>query len=594
MKSHICSVCAIGRLKGLILSLPLLVAASIFPQSGGEISRVWLERAAALLRDDFPTEGQLKEADRALKIAAEFDNLSSDILYLQAKLLLVGPRTMRRGGSPISAAYGLLADSLDSNDRYPRLVRFEERAVLWASTALRLKDYRGLLNRYWQMPKGQRENALLLYAAARSALYLGFLDLAAELAVHGEALVDSNTDISRLGGRLSGEARPHFRALAIASGHEDSIRNLDSAWLYWGQKLERALVPWILNGTVNVDRTGTLANLLSEQVADVLLDRQDKAERTLPPEFQNDLVLLKKMREAHDEAVNAHLGNFSGLLEGDLNYDGYSEELLELINGEPVSRTIDMNQDGLVEWHILYDNSRPSSVLIDDGSLELLYQEDAYPALLFLRDVSEKTTVEISMNPGSFVWDIEKSAGFWGHPSLEGYSEDRLWYGARKVRVLGGEFPDGTGGEALSTLVDGYPVHAVEKRYLDDNPEKPLWIREIVYQDGIPLAGRRTYRMDPENPDRYLWELYERFENGVMVGIAWNPEMEGSLMYLRDWALEKYLETRIWDLDSDGWIDASWIALPGGEIMASELFVSEASSSDFIPWAVGYWSFWGN
>jgi len=596
MKSRIRNICAVERLKRLILFPLFLITVNALPQSEGEIPGVWLKRAAALLRIDSLTESQLEEVDRAVKIAAEFDSARGDILYLQAKLLLVDPRlkTMSHSESPVTEAYGLLTDSLDADDQYFKLISYEERAVLWASTALRLKDYKGLLNRYRRMSEGQRENALLLYAAARAALYLGFSELAAELAIHGEALVDSNTDITRLGTSFSGEARPHFRALAIAAGHEDSIETLDSAWRYWDLALERALMPWILNGTIDVDRGGALSNLLSPQMADVFLAEPIGTGWNLPLEFQNDLALLKKMRAAHDESVNEHLKNFSGLLEGDLNYDGYPEESLELANGKPVSRSIDMNQDGLAEWHISYDGSRPDSVLIDNGSLEILYQEDAYPTVLFLRNVAEKVTVEISMNIGAFVWDIEGNAGFWEYPSSEGYNEDKLWHGARTVRVLSSNFPDGTNGEAISTLVDGYPVRAIEKRYFEGSPEEPLWTREIVYQDGIPAAGRRAYRMDPRSPDRYLWELYERFENGIMVGIAWNPGMEGSPTYLSDWALEKYLETQIWDLNSDGWIDARRIALPAEEILTSELFVSEASSYDFLPWAADYLPFLRN
>jgi len=579
-----------------ILFLLILVAANAFPHSNGNLSRLWLERAEALLRADSLTENQLEEANLALKIAAEFDSAGSDMLYLQAKLLLAGfrPKTMKRGESSIVAAYELLTASLDYDNRYPRLIRLDERAVLWASTALRLKEYRELLNRYQRMPGGQRENELLLYAAARAALYLGLSELAAELAIHGAALVDSNTDIALLGGELAGEARPHFRALAIAAGHENSIKALDSTWRYWNPAFERALIPWILNGTIDIDRAGTLSNLLSRQIADVLLAQQNGSKGTLPPEFQSDFALLKKIRALQGESGNDYLRDFSGLLEGDSNYDGYPEEALELIDGKPVSRTIDMNQDGLVEWNITYDDSRPGSVLIDDGSLELIYQPGAYPAVLFVRSITEKATVEISMNPGAFVWNIEGDEGFWGSPSSEEYSEDKLWHGARTVRIFSSEIPDGTSGEAISALVDGYPVRAVEKRYLDANPEKLLWIREIIYQDGIPIAGRRSYRMDPKSPKRYLWELYERFENGVIVGIAWNPGMSGSPVYLRDWALQKYLETRIWDLDSDGWIDARWITLPNSEILASELFISEADNSDFLPWTAGYWSFWGN
>jgi len=573
-----------------------LTTVNAFPRSDRKVSRVWLERAEALLRADSLTGSQLEEADRALRIAAEFDDADSDMLYLRAKLLLAGfrPEAMRRGESSIAAAYALLSDSLDSDERYSKLIRYEERAVLWASTALRLKDYRNLLDRYQRMSRGQRENALLLYAAARAALYLGFSELAAELAIHGEALVDSDVDIARLGGKLSGEARTHFRALAIAAGHEDSIQTLDSAWRYWDLTLEEALIPWILHGAVDVDRTGALSSLLSGQVTDLLMAERNGAEQILPPEFQNDLTLLKKIRAVQGESGNLLLRDFSGLLEGDLNYDGYPEELLELVNGKPVSRTIDMNQDGLAEWHIKYNGPHPGRVLINDGSLEVLYQADAYPVVSSLRDITGKVMIEISMNPGAFVWDIEGKTGFWGVPSSGEYNEDRLWYGARTVRVFSSEFPDGTSGEAISSLVDGYPVRAMETRYLNGNPERPLWTREIVYQDGIPAAGRRSYRMDPESPDRYLWELYERFEDGVMVGIAWAPGMSGSPLYLRDWALKSHLETQIWDLDLDGWIDVRRIVLPAGEILASELFISEASADDFLPWVAGDWSSWVN
>ena len=594
MESRTCVRCDIARLGWLTIPLLILTAANAFPQRNRAISKVWLERAEALLRTDSLAESQLEEIVRVLKIASEFDDESSDILFLQAKLLLVGyrPKTMGRGESHISAAYEFLADSLDSDDRYPKLILYGERAVLWASTALRLKDYKNLLDHYQRMPRGQREDALLLYAAARAALYLGFSELAAELAIHGEALADSSTDIARLGGSLTGEARPHFRALAIAAGHEDSIRTLDSAWRYWGLALEKALVPWILYGAVDVDKTGTLSSLLSRQMTDVLLAEQNGANQTLPTEFQNDLALLKKMRAVHGESV--HLRNFSGLLKNDLNYDGYPEEVLEIVDGEPVSRIIDMNQDGLAEWHIAYDGPHPGSVLIDDGNLEVLYQANAYPVVLTLRDISENAVIEISMNPGAFVWDIEGNTGFWGEASSGEYNEDKLWYGARKVRVFSSDFPDGTSGEAISSLVDGYPVHAIEKRYLNDNQEKLLWTREIVYQDGIPAAGRRSYRMDPEGLDRYLWELYERFEDGVIVGIAWDPGMSGTPIYLHDWALKRYLETQVWDLDLDGWIDVRRIVLPPNEILASKLLISEATSDDFLPWTVGDWSFWGN
>ena len=154
--------------------------ASIFSQSSGNpdelIARVWLARADDILSNTtniFEKElgdAALNEAAIALDTAAEFRSPGRDALYLKAKLLLAGYRQNndRNYVSSSRSAYELLSLSLD--DHTPTstadISTFEDRAVLWSSQALRLKEYRELLNRYQNWPRGHQDDPVLMYAAA--------------------------------------------------------------------------------------------------------------------------------------------------------------------------------------------------------------------------------------------------------------------------------------------------------------------------------------------------------------------------------------------------------------------------------------------
>jgi hypothetical protein len=577
----------------------------IFSQSSGNpdklIARVWLERADEILLNTNLFEKELgdavlNEAAIALDTAAEFRSPGRDALYLKAKLLLAGYRqnNNRNNVSSSRSAYELLSLSLD--DHTPTSIAdistFEDRAVLWSSQALRLKEYRELLNRYQNWPRGHQDDPVLMYAAARASLYLGHEQVAAELAVKGEALSVQSTNLGRLGPKFGGGAQISFRALAVAAGDENSIRTLDAAWRRWSYGLEEALQPWLFSGRIDAGTTGNLSELLSSDTTDVLtlLSNPGSAVEYLPEAIANDLAFLRRYRSANPDM--RLLDTHTGILVSDSDYDGYPEEYLKLVNGKLDYRKIDKDQDGRYEWAVKYDGYEPLHLQINDGELDLVYEQDAYPSVLNMNRRNPGAEINLYMHPGGFLWECEGPEGFWSTPRIPDWDDGELWYGTRRVTVRVENLPDGVTGETQTYLSSGYPLRADEKRFMNGMSDEPLWIREIIYEDGVAVAGRRSYRKDPGDPGRQIWELYERFENGETVGLAWDPDMTGTPAYLKDWALDRYLETEVWNLDADRWVDVRRFVLPGGDIQSAEILITEARVEDLLPWSATDWAPW--
>ncbi len=595
---------------GLLILIIFVVSGTVFSQDGGNpdsvIARVWLVRADQLLSSESLSDSELKEAASALAIAAEYQIPGRDALYLKAKLLISGYKTDSNsiGESSIRQAYTLLTESLDAGaiDFFQEITRFEDRAVLWSSMALRLKDYRRMLDRYRKWPRGHRDDPLLVYAAARAALYLGLVDQAGDLAVIGESLSIPGTDLGALGPSFRGSAETAFRAIAVAAGNTNSIITLDAAFRHWGMGLENALRPWLLSGYISVPDTGNLEELLSINLKSSLelITGSGEPDMVFLPEIMGDLALLRRIRIAEAGAgdvsgkdlVDRNLDSYTGRLTADSDYDGYPEEILWFVNGKPKDRKIDSDQDGQYEWEIVYEDSRPWHVIIDEGSLELLYEQAHYPSLLSITRNSDNVRVDLSLHPGGYSWETENPDGFWAEPIMPldpDWNEDNLWYGTRVVNVRVDNTESNGYGESVTYLSSGYPLRAVEKQY---SAGIALWTREIIYDGAVPAAGRRSFRMDPDNPQQYLWELYERYENGELVGLAWDPGMTGTPAYLRDWALQRYLETQIWDLDSDSWVDVRRFILPNGNVQSKELMITQARREDLLPWDAADWAPW--
>jgi len=578
----------------------LTIIISVIPvcaQSGENpdsvIARVWLERADGLLKaENNKSHETLNQAAEALDIALEYQNPPGrDALYLRAKLLILG-KIENPEESPVRQAYALLTASFENHSKgdFPDVTDFENRAVLWSSLALRLKDYRGVLDRYSTWPRGTRSSPVLMYAAARAALYLGLDGKSSELAAEGEALSVPGTDLRILSPYFPAGAQPAFRAISIASGDSQSVLNLSAAWNRWPGTLEEALRPWLLSGMVDIPYAGNLAELLSPGMMSLL-----KSDIETLGEYNADLVLLRRMRSSDSvsgkQKVDALLSGFTGVLESDADYDGYPEEKISFVNGKPETRVIDEDQDGLSEWYITYETNRPWRIqyLNSSGILSLVYDKPNYPSLLLLTYREGSVNLEMSFNPGAFSWEAEGEQGFWLDPikpAAPDWDEEKLWSGTRVVKYTAANPDYNSFGVSVTVLAGGYPLRAIEKVYSDKESQNLLWIREIVFDEGVPAAGRRSYSGNS------LWELYERYENGVMVGLAWDPGMTGTPVYLKDWALKSYLETQIWDLDSDGWIDVRRFLMPNGEVKSKELLVTEAGPEDFLPWNAADWSPW--
>lgn len=639
---------------------------------GGEAdalsARFWLERAAELLESDGLSAGRIAEAAAALDTALEFVPAGPDYWYLRALTVLHAgsaerappafetagpfqegrpqqdPFPLNRDIGFVREAYNFAlrglsaqasgesgfdsaspppspdASSFHSSSRYssrsraaaavsPPLVPFGRRALLFAELSLRLKEYRGYLEAYDGWPPGEIDDPGLLYAAARSALYLGLDERAAALARRGEALSLPGDSLSGFGARFT-HPRSEFRALAAAAGNEEAIAGLPSARRRWGEALEGALEPWILSGRILLNPGDALNSLIHPELLGAGLHLAGAppagappAETPLIPErYFSDLSLARKFFE-HDELTERFAG-FTGTLLEDSNYDGFPEERIEMVNGRPMERRIDTDQDGLDEWEILYDGGEPVRIRVNPGPsggrLTVNYDAKAYPELLSMVSRDSPITGDAFFPPGRFSWDPSNGSVTFGDLQPPDWDDAALMSRVSRIRITADELDDpgeaaGIGrlrGEAVTWLESGYPVRALELRYSPGERDNPIWIREIIYEDGRIAAGRRSFRHRSDDPSRRIWELYERYEGGRLIALAWDPGMSGSPAYLKDWALKSYLEIQAWDIDADGWMDARRFLIAGDRVSSAELFITEASSDDLLPWRPGDWRPW--
>ncbi len=552
------------------------------------VARLWLERASDLLADSEGNPEILEQAGKAWETAGEFVSGNSDFFYLEAKLLLGGYQTSETEQSALREAYEQLALALDKtgeNDFW--ITDFRSRAVLWSSLALRLKEYRALGDRYDQWPRGEKNDPVLIYAAARASLYLGLDERAGELALKGEALADSSTDLNELGNDF-GSTMSAFHALAMAAGNRNAFIQAEPTSRRW-PGMSEALLPWLLAGYFAADETAALKRVLDEKYHPVLEDLGWISAGVSRPSAAppgRDLALARRL----GCDLSKEYENFTGLLSSDANYDGYPEELIRMVNGKVNSRRIDSDQDGRYEWEFEYDPSGPFFVLYGNERLSVYYEKNAFPEILSVLAKNDRTAVTVSFNPGALSWDPTNGNPYWGKPAGPHWNIPEFWEAARNVTVE--ETAEEGFVRAKTTLSGGYPIFAQESGFLNENPDHPVWTRQILYRDGIPAAARRSFGTSRENPEKRIWEIYERYENGKMVGLAWDPGETGVPLYMKDWALESFFEIQAWDLNGDEWMDARRFLLPDGSESTSELMITEAGVEDLFPWKASDWTPW--
>lgn len=546
-----------------------------------DIARLWLERAASLAAEMDGLNSEREQIKKALAMASEFQtpNSSSDALYLQA--LLLSSEETPGPDSAVNQALKLAGESLEKAAGGD-IVPFNDKAVLWSSLALRLKQYRSILDRYEQWPRGHRYEPVLLYAAARAALYLGLEKQAAELARAGESLADHSDSFENLSPAFNGSAVARFRALAVAAGDRESMETLPSA-RRWGVSLDNALLPWVLSGYIGNEAAPSLAGTPAGEVLSCL-NSAGRGGESVPSAVQDDLAFLRRAGAAVPLS-----GSYSGTMRADADYDGYPEETARFENGELRQRLIDADQDGLYDWVIVFENGQPIQIVLDAGTRTVNYAGGAYPEVLSMTRKEENHYFEASFKPGAYTWKPLEYGMWMDVPQKPANDEERFWRGIRVVRVKQ-NFPGKQRTvSAMSRLLDGFILFAREECFAPESPE-PLWVREILYEKGLPVAGRRSFRRS--SADRRLWELYERYENGKLVGLAWDPGMQGSPVYLKDWALERYMETQVWNMDRNFWMDARRFIMPDGTDLSRKLLVTEASLEDLLPWKAADWAPW--
>ena len=549
------------------------------------MAKLWVERAVHVAEQaQMPQDWEL--AQEALDIAEEYALPGPDVHYLRAHMGIYGSPSVSLG---IREAYELAQSSLKGAARY---ISFADRAALFATLALQLKEYKSLFDAFEAWPLGERQQPSLLYAAARASLYLGDLEKAGEWAMLGESLEDGQSDLSPFGAVSA--PLPAFRALAIASQYAGAMDTLADAHRRWGQSLSQAIEPWILAGYILPKPGDDVAQIVGSGLTQLSayleyarqggeLENLDLSH--LPTRLASDGAILSLLNQ--DSLMEGQ----SGVVGTDANYDGHYEQWLRLVNGRPDYRHIDEDQDGHSEWEIRYFEGSIVQIRRNDGQLSVNYEPQAYPQVLSVTGRYEGGTARFSFHPGALSWAPFSETHLLAqvHPLSESWNTNAFDAAVRTSELT---LPLEDGARRVETVFfQGKRLESRESRFASGEDSQPLWVRERLYSQGELIAGRLAYGLVGEENGARVWPVYERYEKGRRVGLVWAPEMEGPPLYIEDKGLGAILQIQAWDAQGDGWIDYHrYLPPPEGE--AGQLLIGEAQAQDLIPWTASYRDPW--
>ena len=313
-------------------------------------------------------------------------------------------------------------------------------------------------------------------------------------------------------------------------------------------------------------------------------------------EYYTDAAFLKQLRDLGLLEGKQIFKEFPALedavIVSDGNYDGYVEKEISIAKGQIVYISLDEDQNGIKE--MVFYNSRTEAshmqnrVSIDGGNLDIIFED--YPLIKSMLFHDEPAgEIEVVLRPGVMRWqpvDLSDILAPFRPFNLD-YNE--VFQSALTFKITSQN--DTVIDELLIFIDQGMPIRSTQRAFAVGKPDENLNMRELIYKQGIPVAGRQSFQTKVDN-GAPLWQLYEHYEDGEFVGLAWHPDMKGEPAYLRDWALGRYLDTRIWDLNMDGWIDIKNIILDMNIDTSGYVLPQEAVASDFIPWISSGWSPW--
>ncbi len=517
------------------------------------IGRIYLDHALTAYR-----EGRVRDAGGLAAKALLFDPLSSDALFLQARLEMTRPERFR-------PALSLLRQALQS-DRFELFPEREARELL-AEASIRIGDPAAALSLLARVPSEGSARAFLLTARALSKLgrkseAVGILRRGvdrypSDLALRLELLKESGDLSVFTGPARAGKGDPTdpaWRALLLQAVRQlpagaEKRRLLGEYFEAGGDDpaaAAQAVLAW------QDDRDVPFREILRfERLGGF---RDPSAVRT----FHDALV--RGNPDARYQAVREFLSRvsgFSGAAQSDSDADGYHEERYLFQNGTIAEYRADRDQDGIFELQVFYRDGLPERIErrspADEGRAMLRIRYAEYPEVLSaeLREPAESTVLDLV--PGAFSYPVlnmvpAEDDGYLPeplrrlHPGTErgeipipGLSELGRHAYRIETRKEGAAFP-----YRVLDLERGMPVLLREDRSGDGKPDY-----ELVYRDGIAELARRDADFDGN------FELTEYYREGLLSRLDGDTDGDGIVDFRRDYLPPAGMWWRL--SDSPGW-----------------------------------------
>ena len=358
----------------LLLFLLFSVLSVIQAEENTQISELYISAA-----DSFFRENKIEQAEIFINKALVFDSDISDPYFIQAMIKLNTDKNLNNSAVLLKKSILLRKWIIYNEDR-----ALFELGKLYT----RMKDYNRAVSSFYVIEEQFIDNNEFIDYYSRALINSGFLNMAADLLKYAVSKYPLNADFQK---RLINLDSTYRDQLLMQVLDENKVYNHDSDLIIEILKVMR-------DEGVKKELISILDDI-NHQNPEVVIEKIRTGKRPDNNDidlfikyggFQNYRLLRNMFSLLNDESVKSYfisnLNEYSDYIRDDINSDGTYERILKVNNGLYEWFSEDMNQDGINDLFIDFQDENPSFININDKTILVYYTYPFLKALIKFED----------------------------------------------------------------------------------------------------------------------------------------------------------------------------------------------------------------
>lgn len=494
-----------------------------------ELSNMYVEYAIAAY-----DQNRFDDALSWVEKAVVFDECSSDALYLKSQIIKDIPGKLYE-----------YQDLLKKSVTYKNWNRFNKQEVIvkYGKINQRLMDYKATIEFFSKLKRSDLyNNEFLIYIYAEALIKTGQKSKALPLLKEAVKYFYESSDLWKL--LISIDKASYLNVRAQLLTHSNTF--LYSLYEYMiAQTADKVLRKKLIDSYYNLDMEsfsvkaasyGLLPRISWWDVKDIMKYKQ--------PETRKEMEMIISLVDQNKLIVDfeQYWYFYSGILENDINNDGYSDSFEEYQNGKLKKAVFDTNQDGEPESIILI-NENGKIRLIFQGKYIQEIKYDVYPFVYAVKEYEDSGIIhEYVCRPGQLKLDyINTGARDFDPVKVNGSYLDLSKY--KKYIIQINSIEEGSNGSRKEYVKLPYGV--AEEYILTDNKI----ITEKKY-----LVDNKISRIEYDKNRDGIIETVMHYKDNKPAYIESDLNKNGIYEYKENLTGEKQ---KLWDINEDGKYDIS-------------------------------------